>query len=53
MGTDQYWSSTEFNADNPSLASFVKMENGYIGAVGDGAKKIKEDKRYGRCVRKI
>ena len=53
MGTDQYWSSTEFNANNPLLASFVKMENGYIGAVGDGAKKIKDDKRYGRCVRKI
>ena len=53
LGTDQYWSSTEFNADCPLYAAHVKMENGYIGAPADQVKKTGATKRYGRCVMKV
>ena len=53
MGTNQYWSSTEFNAENPLLAIHVKMDNGYIGGVADGVKKTGSTKRYGRCVKVV
>ena len=53
LGTDQYWSSTEFNADYPLYAAHVKMENGYIGAPADQIKKTGATRRYGRCVKVV
>lgn len=52
FGTDQYWSSTEFE-DAPKYASHVRFDRDYVGAAGDEINKTGSTKRYGRAVKQV
>ena len=52
FGTDQYWSSTEFETA-PKYASHVRFDKDYYGGEKDEINKTGNTKRYGRCVKKI
>ena len=52
FGSDQYWSSTEFE-DAPKYASHVRFDKDYVGAAADQVNKTGATKRYGRCIKLI
>ena len=52
FGTDQYWSSTEFE-DAPKYASHVRFDRDYVGVAQDQINKTGAAKRYGRGVKKV
>lgn len=52
FGTDQYWSSTEFE-EAPKYASHVRFDKDYVGAAGDQINKTGSTKRYGRAVKQV
>lgn len=52
FGTDQYWSSTEFE-EAPKYASHVRFDRDYVGAAGDEINKTGSTKRYGRAVKQV
>lgn len=52
FGTDQYWSSTEFE-DAPKYASHVRFDKDYVGAAADQLNKTGSTKRYGRAMKSV
>ena len=52
FGSDQYWSSTEFE-DAPKYASHVRFDRDYVGTAADQLNKTGATKRYGRCVKVV